>query len=580
VRVRGDIRVAILAQAWLKGRRAQVVRGSPGIAMRAWLFGLAAAGYVETLAQNGLTLVDRLPASQVCLAAQPIREIVYSHDGSSSPLIFSTASWASTDISGMIAGLLAREQLGIEVAFVEEAKGSSAMHRCVAGCLNPTTTTDAECLADPNRPLVHAAFEVWKDYVAWDDYADAALLPDRFLQPYDAFEGLFVGSAPVDEAYAAEGLSLRYYQAYDHAWNNPQLYFSSVAEVAATAAARGWAGSCPMVRVSGWMADYVRLTGDAAGVRGDEPACDPDGWWRSPACRAAPDTCVPFVTHKGWGLRIAMQSSALFNWSLAISEFEWEPFQVLPSVHRTLFYWWVPDTIFAGQGGVALQLPPHNANEFLDGRVTSMSTRLGLFNILAPKLKEKEPRVYELLSNLKLNNADMTDMLKRVPEGATYWNISCDWIKANKARWEPWVPSEGCAAGETLQTVLDVTSCMPCPEGTAGAHCAPCATGQYAGAPGSLQCDLCPPGTFANETGAIACGPCSEGTVASERGSPSCVPCRAGEFALDAQTCKLCPLGQFTAEPGRADCDPCPTAKDDPHVTTFQVGSKTAEQCT
>ena len=94
--------------------------------------------------------------------------------------------------SGMSAGLRGREQLGIEVAFVEEAKGSSAMHRCVAGCLNPTTTTDAECLADPNRPLVHAAFEVWKDYVAWDDYADAALLPDRFLQPYDAFEGLFV----------------------------------------------------------------------------------------------------------------------------------------------------------------------------------------------------------------------------------------------------------------------------------------------------------------------------------------------------------------------------------------------------
>ena len=122
------------------------------------LLWLAAAGNVEMLAEQGLTLVDRLPVAKRCLAGETGALKTGAHmRGGEGPLVLATGNWASSDLNGMIAGLILREHMGYEVDYIFECQGSNALHRSVTGCDRPAETADADCVVDRERALVHAA---------------------------------------------------------------------------------------------------------------------------------------------------------------------------------------------------------------------------------------------------------------------------------------------------------------------------------------------------------------------------------------------------------------------------------------
>ncbi len=129
----------------------------------------------------------------------------------------------------------------------------------------------------------------------------------------------------------------------------------------------------------------------------------------------------------------------------------------------TVFYWWVPDPMFANLKKVNLpwnkiKLPLYSAENKKTGDGTpygAESTDFASQNLevaINAKLKEKYPTAYILLKNIRVKSADINFMLEthvklkeENPDAQAEWLLEQSartWVDISESTWREWVP--GC----------------------------------------------------------------------------------------------------------------------------------------
>ena len=134
---------------------------------------------------------------------------------------------------------------------------------------------------------------------------------------------------------------------------------------------------------------------------------------------------------------------------------------------------------------------------------------------------------------------------------------------------------DACPNGTYSGLVPGATVCTPCPNGTyslgrAGA-CTKCPLGWWA-AEGSVKCTPCPQDTYLNLEGqgdVSSCIPCPEGTVSARLGNPdpACSACPPGTYQMNG-VCTACPAGSYSKS-AAISCKPCLAG-------TFSTGNATS----
>ena len=256
---------------------------------------------------------------------------------------------------------------------------------------------------------------------------------------------------------------------------------------------------------------------------------------------------------------------------------------------------------------------PCTGNSHIGARTISagMLTRL-----LSQRAAVRNPVVYRLLLQLKLDETALGTMFRQLPTttatGAAapapptvypsnvYHRIACNFLRGSLAaiRIPPTPPPLYCPPGlfddrknEThcqptrpgfFQSDPGQTEELPCPSGTycrefSCQTCAPCPAGHYQPDPGQGKClpappghfvakqgqrktIPCPRGFFANDTGRSECEACKPGSYAPRNGQSECTLCPAGFFAADWRRftpCTACPPGQQQLQRGNAFCFVC-----------------------
>ena len=149
-------------------------------------------------------------------------------------------------------------------------------------------------------------------------------------------------------------------------------------------------------------------------------------------------------------------------------------------------------------------------------------------------------------------------------EGASRYDVACQWLKANPQRWQGWIPDKTrCGPGFGL---FD--------------EAAESFTSTRASASG---CRACPPGTYAEPYSysdgdglTYICSECAAGTYQDLGASLSCTPCPKGEFQdlTGSRQCTRCGIGLYQDVVGQTSCTMCPAA-----TTTLGIGSLAQSDC-
>ena len=153
-------------------------------------------------------------------------------------------------------------------------------------------------------------------------------------------DGIAPNPAPRQrQAYAAEGLPLEYYEAWDTNWYRPWEYFDTIASVN-----KSLIMSCSLGFPSGQMKLYLDQTGDTQGVAVNVSSgtysaqCVDDAFWTAPSCRGNHSQCVVMLTGGlGWGVNEMMQKATAFNMPFAVAvSATWTAYTELPLARRRL----------------------------------------------------------------------------------------------------------------------------------------------------------------------------------------------------------------------------------------------------
>eukprot|EP00439_Symbiodinium_sp_Y106_P044569 s4027_g5.t1 len=188
--------------------------------------------------------------------------------------------------------------------------------------------------------------------------------------------------------------------------------------------------------------------------------------------------------------------------------------------------------------------PRHIASEWEAGNLRTAGEDSYIGKLVSLQLRTAAPQVRAFLDKMEMELAQVSELLLNVASGASFQNASCEWLLANRRKWEHWIPVN--------------TNCLP-GFGFADAEGIAVSTREEA-----TGCSLCPSGTFSSavldDVGqSYRCESCAPGTAQSLQGETSCSACDAGTVApLHRQVeCNPCDLGSYTNETGKTVCTPC-----------------------
>jgi hypothetical protein len=127
----------------------------------------------------------------------------------------------------------------------------------------------------------------------------------------------------------------------------------------------------------------------------------------------------------------------------------WGDYVTLPLSGEMMVYWWTPDPTFLDFAPLPVQLPPYNYREFTANILTSMPSAADINTIVSQDLAILAPTVEKFADNLQLTLSQMDAiLLDQKNTGDSWENVTCRWIKANRAVWQKWIPDESeCAPG-------------------------------------------------------------------------------------------------------------------------------------
>lgn len=107
-----------------------------------------------------------------------------------------------------------------------------------------------------------------------------------------------------------------------------------------------------------------------------------------------------------------------------------------------LFYFWTPHSVHAKYDLTTVKLPDYTEECYADPAAVACDYPEDvLFKIIWSGLEESAPEAFALLSNMNYSTEDQIAMLASVDiDGKSFEDAARDWITANEATWQAWLP--------------------------------------------------------------------------------------------------------------------------------------------
>lgn len=515
-------------------------------------------------------LPDAIPPAQ--------RKILVNPNGERYPVGFFRCTWEASAAATALAATLVEEVLGYNTTTNSDNPGAGTVagYYGITGCRTPNNISDRGCMQGVSYYHVH--LESWMGaYVAdWEHIQTtySSMAPeDLGSMGYPGFTTMYISRSMQSQAYSTKGKALQFFRTWNASWNQPWDFFDPISAVD-TSKLRPCNSPESKMTSDPLMRRYVLFTGDMDGVVNNSDVysgrCDDGYFWLPPSCRANVSKCVPWLTGgTGWDLEQFMQKFTILNMPLAIGiAASWTDYAQLPLSVDMPFYWWSPDPTFLELNPMVVKFAEHNRGEFEAGLMTTSAAQAIISTVVSRDLILLAPTVRTFADGFDLPQSEMDAMLlEQKNTGETWEEVTCRWIKANRATWQKWIPDESeCFPGfglydSVLQTFTDVR----------------------VNATNKIVCQACPPGTYSQKleddykSGSThVCVPCGQGTSQPSGASLSCTPCHEGEYQDEIQSteCKRCDFGSYQNETGQVACKACPAT-----TNTLGFGSVAETDC-
>lgn len=178
--------------------------------------------------------------------------------------------------------------------------------------------------------------------------------------------------------------------------------------------------------------------------------CVDSKWWLPPSCRGNVYQCVPYLSGgNGWGIEEMMQKTTIFSMPMALAvAASWGDYTTLPLSGEITMYWWTPDPTFLDLSPMALKFPPYNAAEFARNIQTSEAAAANIDTLVSRDLEILAPVVERFADLVEIPLPHVENILKdhknkALDNSESSWrNVTCEWLRANRALWESWIPDE------------------------------------------------------------------------------------------------------------------------------------------
>ncbi|CAK9093024.1 unnamed protein product [Durusdinium trenchii] len=510
--------------------------------------------------------------AELCLddgVAESERAYIQDDGGNNIPIGVFEMAWASSTLLAEMTAVMIREVLGFH-AHVDPTVGGNGGSPvfALAGCTDFNDKVNRKC--GTQETTIHVSVDSWIGSYASTQNQFAKEYPrlaaeDLGSMGYVGEESMYVSQAILNAAYSESGLALDFYKSYNTSHHDPKKYFGSIHDVNLSELAL-----CSDTDLSdrNQMSDYAKYSGDYDGVVSQPDGtfvakCTNDRWWYAPACRANASTCIPvFTAGTGWKAQPMMQWSTAYGMPTALGvSGGWSLFLKHVRTVQCLHYWWVPDSTFIQMLPEQLLFARHSANEWLAGDKKTGGQGSYVSKMVSNNLQSKAGRVREFVANINFELPEVQNLLLEFDATGSAYNVSCKWIRNNRARWSAWKPKlTSCYEGFGL---VDASGAFV-PNRTLAVGCGLCQAGTASeelidDEGRTFQCKQCPPGYSQSNTYSTKCEPCPKGTSASMFGSISCTPCNEGEYQPDtAQT----------------SCIPCDASR-----TTLLLGASSLADC-
>eukprot|EP00913_Durusdinium_trenchii_P011497 g10795.t1 len=144
-----------------------------------------------------------------------------------------------------------------------------------------------------------------------------------------------------------------------------------------------------------------------------------------------PDLLAMMQWSTAYGIPAAIAISA--GWSLFVKHVQ---------LHRALHYWWVPDATFIDMLPEQLIFARHSPNEWLEGDKKTGGQGSYVSKMVSKNLQWKAGRVREFVSSINFELPEVQSLLLEVQQSGSSYNVSCKWMRENRARWSAWKPVE------------------------------------------------------------------------------------------------------------------------------------------
>jgi len=437
------------------------------------------------------------------------------------PVYIAGPSWTSGRLIAKTVDVILRERLGYATQLKWVVQTSREAWHLLADC--NTTDTSQFCFTGPLGSGGHLAFEIWQAYCAGMYEKMVKEVPDRVPIRVSYPLGIGAdGTEPMLVKYTAlkkaseDSLFLQWYESWNGSKYDLSRYFDNHTSVPAP-------DFFSTYYLTGPSADaYVSATKDEAcckiesGVRTWHVS---NGWALSPACRrlvAQGKPCVPLISYQAWGFPTFLQFAFFYDMPIAFGAYTWGPYVDLPSKYEVMLYWWLPDDTFINDPSKEVIFPAYNSDEHAQGIYKTMVSGGKLWKMAHAQIPVVEPPLMQFMEGFSISIQSIMALITSsvaVKGVLTDEDVICQWLKANRPIWEPWIPKRtSCVAGQGLvdsqgQFLPNETNafqCEFCPEGKYSDNsvkatifvCSSCDAGKYQSQKGKSACDECPSGTY------------------------------------------------------------------------------------
>jgi len=130
----------------------------------------------------------------------------------------------------------------------------------------------------------------------------------------------------------------------------------------------------------------------------------------------------------------------------AIGNYGNDLYSLVPKVHKTISYWWIPDVTLASLNATFITFPSMNREEQNAGIQRTMRAGTPVNKLMASHLSS-EPLLESLMTRIKMNMHQMMEIAMDYRQGHAY-ETACNFLKRHPEQLKDWIPDmAGCPPG-------------------------------------------------------------------------------------------------------------------------------------